>query len=57
MDWNNLRGTALDKPKKDKLDIKMLEYRIHFVVREELKENIEKIGIKSSNQYGKWEII
>lgn len=57
MDWNVLRGTAVDKPKKDKLDLKRLEYRIQYLVREELKEYINSIRIEDTNQYGKWDII
>tara|TARA_B100000925_G_C22000778_1_gene471189 strand:+ start:1840 stop:2013 length:174 start_codon:yes stop_codon:yes gene_type:complete len=57
MDWNISRGTALEKPKKDKLDIKRLEYRIQYIVREQLKEYIDSIKISYDNNYGKWEII
>ena len=57
MDWNNLRGTALSKPQKLKLDIKRLEYRIHFIVREELKEYIDDIRISDDNIFGQWNII
>ncbi len=57
MDWNISRGTALEKPKKDKLDIKRLEYRIQYIVREQLKEYIDSIKISYANNYGKWEII
>ena len=57
MEWDNLRGTALTKPQKTKLDTKKLEYRIHYIVREELKDYIDFVKITRDNQYGNWNII
>jgi hypothetical protein len=54
MDWSNLRGKALEAPKKKPLDFKLLEYRIMFLVRHELEEFIKSIKISKSNKYGDW---
>jgi hypothetical protein len=56
MNWDNLRGAALEKPKKQPLNIKLLEYRIMFIIREELKNYIAQINI-SNNKFGKWDIV
>tara|TARA_B100001057_G_C22372841_1_gene765368 strand:+ start:167 stop:337 length:171 start_codon:yes stop_codon:yes gene_type:complete len=56
MDWSNLRGKALEKPKKDNLNLKLLEFRIINIVREELKEFNSLINI-DKNKYGKWDYI
>lgn len=56
MNWDNLRGSALEKPKKPPLNIKLLEYRIMFVIREELKNYISQIKI-DNNKFGKWDIV
>lgn len=56
MDWSNLRGKALEKPKKDNLDLKLLEYRIIYIVREELKEFAPLINI-DNNSCGNWDNI
>lgn len=56
MNWNNLRGVALDKPQKPALNIRLLEYRIMFIIRQELKDYIPYVQI-TNNKYGKWDII
>jgi hypothetical protein len=56
MDWSNLKGKALDVPKKNPLNYKLLEYRIMFIVRKEFEEFIEFIQIKN-NKMGRWEVI
>ncbi len=56
MDWNSLRGSALKEPKKNPLDFKLLEYRIIYIVREELKEFLNDITIEE-NIYGEWLVI
>lgn len=56
MDWSNLKGKALDIPKKRPLNYKLLEYRIIFIVRKELKDYIDFIQIKN-NKMGQWEVI
>ena len=43
MDWSNLRGKALETPKKEQLNFKILEYRIMYLVRDELKEFIKDV--------------
>lgn len=57
MDWSNLRGKALEEPKKEQLNFKLLEYRIMFLVRRELKDFIKDIKISDSNKFGKWIIL
>tara|TARA_B100000683_G_C12297654_1_gene476752 strand:- start:123 stop:293 length:171 start_codon:yes stop_codon:yes gene_type:complete len=56
MDWNSLRGSALEGPKKNPLDLKLLEYRILYIVREELKDLLDQIQIKD-NLFGKWIVL
>jgi len=56
MNWDNLRGAALEKPKKQPLNIKLLEYRIMFIIRKELKNYIDQIKI-ANNKFGKWDTI
>jgi hypothetical protein len=56
MDWSNLRGKALETPKKEQLNFKILEYRIIFLVRHELKNFINDVNIKD-NKFGNWEIL
>tara|TARA_B110000444_G_C18434575_1_gene408419 strand:- start:326 stop:496 length:171 start_codon:yes stop_codon:yes gene_type:complete len=56
MDWSNLRGIALEEPKKPPLDFKLLEYRIVYIVREELKDFIEQVKIET-NPYGEWLVL
>lgn len=56
MDWSNLKGKALDIPKKRPLNYKLLEYRIINIVRQELKDYIDFIQIKN-NKIGQWEVI
>jgi len=48
MNWDNLRGAALEKRKKQPLNIKLLEYRIMFIIREELKNYIAQINISNN---------
>jgi len=56
MDWSNLRGKALETPKKEQLNFKILEYRIMYLVRDELKEFIKDVKI-TDNKFGKWVIL
>ena len=56
MNWENLRGAALEKPKKVPLNIKLLEYRIMYLIRQELKEYIDLIKI-SNNNFGRWDTV
>ena len=56
MDWSNLRGTALEKPVKDALDLTLLEYRIMYIVRQELNEFVDYIKINNIS-CGKWNYI
>ena len=56
MDWSNLRGKALEKPKKDNLDLKLLEYRIINIVRQELKDFAPLINVDNNN-FGRWDYI
>ena len=56
MDWSNLKGKALDIPKKRPLNYKLLEYRIINIVRQELKDYIDFKQIKN-NKIGQWEVI
>jgi|TARA_B100000925_G_C21735699_1_gene357043 hypothetical protein len=57
MDWSNLRGKALETPKKEQLNFKILEYRIMYLVRQELKEFIKEVKIEDNNEFGKWVIL
>ena len=57
MDWSNLRRKALEEPKKEQLNFKLLEYRIMFLVRHELKDFINDVKIEESNKYGKWIVL
>ena len=56
MDWSNLRGKALETQKKEQLNFKILEYRIMYLVRDELKEFIKDVKI-NDNKFGKWVIL
>ena len=53
MDWRNLRGQALNKPKKKTLDLFKLEFRINIIVNKEFEEFMEQLKIKE-NKYGGW---
>ncbi len=53
MDWRNLRGRALNIPKKKKLDLFKLDFRIIYVVNKEFEEFIDQLNIKN-NKYGEW---
>jgi hypothetical protein len=52
MNWGENRGTALDKPSKNNINIRLIEYRILYIVKTDLKMFHEKINI--NNIYGKW---
>ena len=54
MKWN--RGQALNKPIKNNLDLKKLDYKITFIIRIELKNFLNDIKIKD-NKFGNWDII
>tara|TARA_B100000401_G_scaffold438231_1_gene385979 strand:- start:1945 stop:2127 length:183 start_codon:yes stop_codon:yes gene_type:complete len=56
MNWDNLRGSALEKPQKKQIDLKLLEYRIMFIIREEFKDYINLVQL-SNNKFGKWDTI
>jgi hypothetical protein len=56
MDWTNLLGKALNKPKKKILNLNKLEYRILYIVNKEFEEFIEDIKI-NNNKFGKWVIL
>ena len=56
MNWEDLRGAALEKPKKVPLNIKLLEYRIMYLIRQELKEYIDLIKIPNNN-FGRWDTL
>ena len=53
MDWNTLRGSAIDQETKPPLDIKLLEFKIYYIVDLELTTHIPNINI-AGNTYGKW---
>lgn len=57
MDWSNLRGKALELPKKKPLDFRLLEFRILFIVRLELGDCIDSIKISNNNKMGRWNVI
>ena len=54
MNWGENRGTALDKPSKDNINIRFIEYRILYIVKTDLKMFSDKTNININNIYGKW---
>ena len=54
MNWGENRGTALDKPSKNNINIRLIEYRILYIVKTDLKMFREKTNININNIYGKW---
>ena len=56
MNWDNLRGSAVEKPHKKQLNLKLLEYRIMFIIREEFADYIDLVQL-SNNKFGKWDTI
>jgi hypothetical protein len=54
IEWNDLRGRALDKPTQTNLDLRKLELKLIYIVNCELEKFENKIKIDENNKYGKW---
>lgn len=53
MNWENLRGTAIDNKKHSDKDFNKIKIKIAYVVNKELQQ-WKKKNLKNENTYGIW---
>lgn len=57
MNWDSLRGIAINNENKDKLDLIRLEFKIMYIIQLELEKYNSKMKLDANNKYGKWNVV